>query len=118
MHLFKRACLTPGCPELVAGGRCPRHKATTPQRSPDAQQWHNLYNDRRWKLESRAYRMAHPLCINPFGDHGPIVPAQCVDHIVPHKGNVALFWSQDNWQSLCLSCNARKSATTEGGFGH
>ena len=24
-----------------------------------------------------------------------------VDHIEPHKGDMALFWDQDNWQSGC-----------------
>lgn len=24
-----------------------------------------------------------------------------VDHIVPHKGDMALFWDSQNWQPLC-----------------
>jgi 5-methylcytosine-specific restriction endonuclease McrA len=24
-----------------------------------------------------------------------------VDHIIPHRGDQRLFWSQDNWQPLC-----------------
>jgi 5-methylcytosine-specific restriction protein A len=40
-----------------------------------------------------------------------------VDHIIPHKGDKKLFWSRDNWQSLCLSCHNRKSATETGKHG-
>jgi 5-methylcytosine-specific restriction protein A len=33
---------------------------------------------------------------------GKRVMATVVDHIVPHKGDSALFWdSKGNWQSLC-----------------
>lgn len=113
MHPFKRACLTSGCPELVEKGRCPRHTAATPLRSPQAQQWHTLYNDRRWRSASTEFRKQHPLCTDPYGDHGPLVPTQCVDHIQAHRGNVALFWDMANWQSLCIVCNSKKAATTE-----
>jgi 5-methylcytosine-specific restriction endonuclease McrA len=37
--------------------------------------------------------------------HGSLTPASVVDHIVPHKGDQRLFWSHDNWQSLCKSCH-------------
>ena len=41
---------------------------------------------------------------------GRIVAATQTDHVVPHKGNQALFWdSEHNWQSLCAECGARKS---------
>jgi 5-methylcytosine-specific restriction endonuclease McrA len=32
---------------------------------------------------------------------GRVVHAVVVDHIKPHKGDQALFWSKANWQSLC-----------------
>lgn len=28
-----------------------------------------------------------------------------VDHIIPHKGDMTLFWDPDNWQSLCFWCH-------------
>lgn len=30
-----------------------------------------------------------------------LTPATVVDHIQPHRGDSALFWSESNWQSLC-----------------
>jgi 5-methylcytosine-specific restriction enzyme A len=32
---------------------------------------------------------------------GRTVPAELVDHIVPHRGDPYLFWSRRNWQSSC-----------------
>lgn len=46
-----------------------------------------------------------------------ITAATVVDHKMPHKGNMALFWDHDNWQSLCKPCHDYKTATQDGGFG-
>ncbi len=32
---------------------------------------------------------------------GRTVAAELVDHIVPHRGDMELFWDEDNWQSSC-----------------
>lgn len=32
---------------------------------------------------------------------GLVRPAEVTDHVVPHKGDQALFWSEDNLQSGC-----------------
>lgn len=36
-------------------------------------------------------------------------PATVVDHIIPHCGNSQLFWSTDNYQSLCPTCHNSKT---------
>ena len=41
-----------------------------------------------------------------------------VDHIIPHKGDEALFWDEDNLQSLCTPCHNQKTAREDGGFGN
>ena len=63
-------------------------------------QWHHLYNRKAWK-ELRAYQLAiSPLCV--FCEReGKITPATVVDHITPHKGDLNLFYAQENLQSLC-----------------
>ncbi|MGX4293979.1 HNH endonuclease signature motif containing protein [Bacillus sp. JK62] len=30
-----------------------------------------------------------------------------VDHIVPHKGGMNLFWDSSKWLPLCASCHGR-----------
>lgn len=40
-----------------------------------------------------------------------------VDHIIPHRGDMKLFWDEDNWQSLCKHCHDVKTAKEDGGLG-
>jgi 5-methylcytosine-specific restriction protein A len=37
-------------------------------------------------------------------------PASILDHVVPHRGDPVLFWSESNWQSLCATCHGIKTA--------
>ena len=58
----------------------------------------------RWQKARAAYLKKHPLCV----DHeklGQVVQAEIVDHIIPHRGDMVLFWDSDNWQSLCKHCH-------------
>ena len=41
--------------------------------------------------------------------NGTLTPATVVDHIVPHRGDHALFWDKQNWQPLCKDCHDRKT---------
>lgn len=72
--------------------------------------------DRRWKAFRDAFIAMHPLCV-ACEAAGLIVPAAVVDHIVPHGGDMGLFWQDGNHQSLCKVCHDRKTATEDGGFG-
>jgi 5-methylcytosine-specific restriction protein A len=47
-----------------------------------------------------------------------VVVATDVDHIVPHKNDMTLFWDKANWQSLCGPCHSTKTAGEDGGFGN
>jgi len=42
--------------------------------------------------------------------------ADCVDHIVPHRGSYELFWNQRNWQSLCKRCHDLKTGYENAGL--
>ena len=58
----------------------------------------------RWQKARETFLRRHPLCI----DHqrrGRVVAATVVDHIVPHRGDQALFWDSANWQPLCKLCH-------------
>jgi 5-methylcytosine-specific restriction endonuclease McrA len=37
--------------------------------------------------------------------------ATVVDHVVPHRGDMTLFWDNRNWQSLCQThhCSTKQS---------
>jgi 5-methylcytosine-specific restriction enzyme A len=63
----------------------------------------------RWQRAAKAYLAAHPLCAE-CGRQGRVTAAACVDHVVPHRGDMALFWAPSNWQPLCKRCHDRKTA--------
>jgi 5-methylcytosine-specific restriction protein A len=50
------------------------------------------------------------VCCKANGQH---VPAELVDHIVPHKGDYALMWDEANWQSLCGWCHGHVKSVLE-----
>ena len=64
-----------------------------------------LYDSRRWRKNREIFLADNPLCIM-CERQGRVTAATIVDHIVPHDGDVGLFWDMDNWQSLCASCHS------------
>jgi 5-methylcytosine-specific restriction protein A len=53
--------------------------------------------------------MDNPLCVD-CKTADLLTAANVVDHIVPHRGDMNLFWSEDNWQPLCKRCHDLKTA--------
>ncbi|MFS2007958.1 HNH endonuclease [Duganella sp. CT11-25] len=41
--------------------------------------------------------------------------AQVVDHVIPHRGDMKLFWDSANWQSLCSTHHSRDKQREEAG---
>lgn len=68
----------------------------------------------QWQ-KARAGFLRHPenvlcrSCVN----RGATVVATVVDHIIPHRGDQALFWERSNWQPLCKRCHDVKTASEE-----
>jgi len=110
-------CAEQGCGVLVPSGRCPKHvdrshsvKGTARQRGYSS----------RWDRLAHAFRKQYPLCgMRPHNmepvmsrchEHGIHTVATCVDHVVPHRGDLHLMWDEDNWQSLCSACHMIKTA--------
>jgi 5-methylcytosine-specific restriction enzyme A len=83
--------------------------------------------DTRWQGYTKDWLATHPLCGDsrkgPRPQHsvcvqkGKRTEGKHVDHIVPHKGDMVLFWDPDNHQTLCETCHNRKTVTEDGGFG-
>lgn len=125
-----RPCARSGCRNLVSSGYCdgcaPKHslEARTELKRPSA---HKRGYTRAWSAASVAFRAENPLCeglrVVPGGPivinthPGVIRPATLTDHIEPHKGDMELFWDQNNWQSSCDDCHNVKTAREDGGFG-
>jgi len=75
---------------------------------------HRLYND-RWKRARAAYLARFPLCSMCAG-RGIRSRATVVDHIIPHRGDLEIFWDEGNWQPLCRKChNSHKQRIEKSG---
>lgn len=113
----KRPCSAPGCGALTDAGRCPKHaNAAEHSRGSASSRGYG----RRWQEASKGFLRAHPLCQCGDCDEGRkrVTIATVVDHIVPHRGDMALFWNQANWQAMSKPCHDRKTATEDGGLGN
>lgn len=114
-----KPCTAPGCGKLVrdGSGRCEAHKRIEKQ-ALDARRGtaHERGYTGAWQKARAHYLRAHPLCVR-HQDRGEVEPATVVDHIVPHRGDKALFWDSNNWQPLCKRCHDIKTATKDGGLG-
>jgi 5-methylcytosine-specific restriction endonuclease McrA len=84
-----------------------QQRALYEQRSKE---WAALY-DRAWKAARAIFLRANPLCVCCMQEQKRATPATEVDHIIPHRGDRALFWDRVNWQALCKTCHARKTAS-------
>ena len=63
---------------------------------------HAFYNSAAWRKFSKAYKVDNPFCV----ECGKL--AEVTDHIVPINDGGGK-WDWDNLQSLCKSCNGRKT---------
>ncbi|MCF5709591.1 HNH endonuclease [Pseudomonas syringae] len=71
----------------------------------------------KWQQARTGWLTKNPLCVS-CQMRGSVVVATDVDHVNPHRGDMALFWDRENWQSLCHSCHSAKTASEDGGFGN
>ncbi len=137
----KRPCIKAGCRQYAVPGkqRCPEHQAQWEQwQEAKRQRWLEIRNrteeqkkqakiasqqkcdaqrptpdergyGSRWRKARQEYLKLNPLCVRCGA------PATDVDHIIPHRGNQALFWDVNNWQALCHSCHSRKTQKEDAG---
>lgn len=58
----------------------------------------------RWQKARAAYLRQHPLCV-PCERAGLTTPATVVHHVIPHRGDYALFWDEANFEARCRVCH-------------
>ena len=114
-----RPCNHPGCSALIEAGQtyCEKHrkekqKQSDSQRATSHQRGYTV----TWRKYRLMYLREHPLCVMCEAE-GKIVSATVVDHIIPHKGDMNLFWDTNNHQALCKRHHDIKTATKDGAFG-
>ncbi len=116
-----RPCSYPGCGTLVhdGSGRCAAHpfqRLQDKQRGTAAQRGYGY----KWQQASKAFLLDHPLCECPDCDAGRkrVRASEVVDHHIPHRGDMKLFWDRTNWRGMAKVCHDAKTAREDGGFGN
>lgn len=92
------------------GGYCQACKRPHEQQRRQTETWRHvqgarggtidIYQSTRWKAERKSFLIENPLCVDCKAE-GYIVAATDVDHEVPHRGDMMLFWDQGNWRARC-----------------
>lgn len=91
--------------------RAQRHESpqTPPSHAPEERESaHRRGYTKRWQKVRLAWLEDHPLCAECLRK-GLTVVATEADHIEPHRGDMAAFWSGE-LQGLCHTCHSRKTA--------
>ena len=117
-----RSCKFYGCRTLARDALyCPEHAKTEKQRQAEIDARRESASKRgyghKWRSAREAFLKLHPLCAED-GRSGRVVLATVVDHVIPHRGDLKLFWDRKNWQPLCARCHSIKTALEDGGFGN
>ena len=90
--------LSVAAPRLKAAGRVEIGDRTRPD-------WHRWYNTQGWRrlrslvLERDLFTCR--MCGRIEADTSQLV----ADHVLPHRGDDALFWDAGNVQTLCKGCH-------------
>ena len=115
-----RVCAKPGCGRTAKEGQkyCEKHMGTQnnaenrkifTQRGKSSQ-WHHLYESNEWRKRRAQFLKKYPRCFI-CGN-----PATIADHIVPHRGDLTLFYDESNLQPMCQSCHSRKTLKENNNF--
>ena len=116
-----KLCGWAGCNKLTAGYYCDEHaKAAKAKREAReiykgtrrkfSAAYHGLYATSRWRAMRNAFLKANPFCVSCGA------AATVADHVIPHRGDEALFFDTGNLQALCARCHSRKTLAENAGF--
>lgn len=70
----------------------------------------------KWQQASKHFiaQEENSLCVMCLAE-GYARSAEVVDHIIPHRGDMDLFWNKNNWQGLCKMHHDKKTAKEKRG---
>ena len=107
-------CVTLGCGNKVTirshSPYCSKCRERRKREGVAYQTWDmGVYKTAKWVNLRNLKINRSPLC-EECQRMGITTLATTVDHIVPWRGNMDLFFDIDNLQSLCTSCHNRKTA--------
>lgn len=112
-----KICKKAGCGRTCEQGKnyCFVHKDLEGKRKiftyrKKSSEYHHLYESYRWRTLSKDFLKTHPFCYI-CGN-----PAVATDHIMPHRGDLSLFYDVNNLQPLCAKCHSRKTMKENNNF--
>lgn len=73
-------------------------------RSAEAAAYRKLYKSKVWTKGRLVFLANNPLCTRCQAK-GRITRATVVNHIKPHKGDLALFYDTSNFEAVCAPCH-------------
>ena len=96
------------CRHAFEGAECPNCPSSKKKhdkfRGSARQRGYNA----RWEKCRKSFLARHPLCEYCPGDFRRA--STIVDHFVPHKGDVQIFWMKELWRGCCRDCHDAKTA--------
>ena len=114
-----KVCKKSGCGRSAVPGKdyCERHQNCAQAldwkiftKRGKSKQWHGLYESAEWRKVRAAFLKKYPICFI-CGK-----PATIADHIIPHRGDLTLFYDENNLQPMCQSCHSRKTMRENNNF--
>jgi 5-methylcytosine-specific restriction enzyme A len=113
-----RPCVTCGKATLNLPPYCDTHQDNANARAREFDKARaqtvarSLYKTAQWSKLRRYALSLNPLCVYCAKTHR-VALATVVDHIIPHKGDIALFYDPHNLQCLCKKCHDSTKAREE-----
>lgn len=97
---------------LQSRAELPRFEKHQPERRGSARE--RGYTS-QWEKARKGWFAKDPLCVCCHA-HGAVHVATVLDHVEPHKGDMAKFWNSNNWQGLCEWCDKNLKRSIENDF--
>lgn len=116
-----KPCAHPGCGRLTSATYCPAHKAAHQREQAARKRQYETSRPNaaargygsKWRKASKGFLAKHRVC-----GYCESAPSTLVDHRIPHRGDMTLFWDRSNWVPSCKTCHDAKTARQDGGFGN
>ena len=105
-----KPCRHPGCAELTREGWCDRHRPRDTGQRRISAAWHGWYALPVWTRELRPTQLLREPFCRECAKKGTRTRAAVVDHVIPFRGDWALFTDPGNFQSLCKFHHDQKTA--------
>lgn len=118
----KKPCKHSTCYNLTDNGYCEQHEKIQKEKIQRYDKERGTASERgygyRWQKARKTFLSRNPLCVcDECKERIVPLPANVVDHIIPHRGDQKLFWDKKNWQPMNKRCHDKKTSKEDGGFG-